>query len=154
MMDLAFLKPVYQLVQNEAVRAKMEESARLWWSNDDFNINLIPAIIVIILAAVVIPPLLGFPLLDSLLGGGGSGHYGAPDSGYGAPAAEYGAPATGYGAPASGYGAPASGYTQTARVADSSFFKNTIDNLQKTARYFRNPAGSGAQSGNSVGYSS
>ena len=70
--------------------------------------NLIPSIIVLIIASLVALPLLGVPIFsllgDSLkgVGVGGGGGYDAPSSGYGG----YGAPSTDYGAPSSGYGAP------------------------------------------------
>merc|ERR1712141_238920 len=89
--NLDFLKPVYELVQNEEVQKKLDETARLYWSPDvDDNtvtVNLIPSLIVLIIAALVALPLLG----DSLKGVGvGGGGYGAPSSGYGAPSSDYG----------------------------------------------------------------
>merc|ERR1712117_692789 len=92
--NLDFLKPLYELVQNEEVQRKMEETARLYWSpdvdDDTVTVNLIPSLIVLIIAAVVALPLLGVPIFsllgDSLKGVGvGGGGYGAPSSGYGAP---------------------------------------------------------------------
>ena len=72
----------------------------------------------------MLPPLLGFPLLNGLLGGVGGGGggasygsnleisdgYGAPSSSYGAPEPSYGAPEPSYGAPEPSYGAPAPSY--------------------------------------------
>merc|ERR1711894_688398 len=106
--NLDFLKPLYELVQNEEVQKKLDETARLYWSPDvDSNtvtVNLIPSVIVLIIAALVALPLLGVPIFgllgDSLKGVGvGGGGYGAPSSGYGAPSTDYGAPSSGYGSP-------------------------------------------------------
>merc|ERR1712038_1514077 len=78
--NLDFLKPVYELVQNEEVQKKLDETARIYWSPDvDDNtvtVNLIPSLSL---------------LSDSLKGVGvGGGGYGAPSSGYGAPSTDYG----------------------------------------------------------------
>merc|ERR1712117_72725 len=98
--NLDFLKPLYELVQNEEVQRKMEETARLYWSPDvDDNtvtVNLIPSVIALIIAALIALPLLGVPIFsllgDSLKGVGVGGGDGAPSSGYGAPSTDYGAP--------------------------------------------------------------
>merc|ERR1712203_249562 len=104
--NLDFLKPLYELVQNEEVQRTMEETARLYWSPDvDDNtvtVNLIPSVIALIIAALIALPLLGVPIFsllgDSLKGVGvGGGGYGAPSSGYGAPSTGYGAPSHGHG---------------------------------------------------------
>merc|ERR1719291_191784 len=69
----------------------------------------------------LLPPLLGLPILNGLLGGGGGGAsygsnleisdgYGAPSPSYGAPEPSYGAPEPSYGAPEPSYGAPAPSY--------------------------------------------
>merc|ERR1712223_2012327 len=80
--NLDFLKPLYELVQNEEVQRKMEETARLYWSPDvDDNtvtVNLIPSVIALIIAALIALPLLGVPIFsllgDSLFGVWGSIH--------------------------------------------------------------------------------
>merc|ERR1740129_2625370 len=98
-LNLDFLKPIYELVQNEEVQKKLDETARLYWSPDvDSNtvtVNMIPSLIVLIIAALVALPLLGVPIFsllgDSLKGVGvGGGGYGAPSSGYGAPSHGHG----------------------------------------------------------------
>merc|ERR1712172_175231 len=70
-LNLDFLKPIYELVQNEEVQKKLDETARLYWSPDvDSNtvtVNMIPSLIVLIIAALVALPLLGVPIF-SLLG--------------------------------------------------------------------------------------
>merc|ERR1712080_125861 len=90
--NLDFLKPLYELVQNEVVQRKMEETARLYWSPDvDDNtvtVNLIPSVIALIIAALIALPLLGVPIFsllgDSLKGVGvGGGGYVLPLQGTG-----------------------------------------------------------------------
>merc|ERR1712045_14291 len=147
--NLDFLKPVYELVQNEEVQKKLDETARLYWSPDvndnTVTVNLIPSLIVLIIAAVVALPLLGVPIFsllgDSLKGVGvGGGGYGAPSSGYGAPS--------------SGYGAPSHGRS------DIAYYEQSIADLQQQvaslqgSTYYNSPVGDGAQDTNGVGYSS
>merc|ERR1712062_273148 len=103
------------------VAEKLEETARVYFANSILTINLIPALLVGALLLFLLPPLLGFPILNGLLGGLGGGAsygsnleisdgYGAPSSSYGAPEASYGAPEPSYGAPEPSYGAPAASY--------------------------------------------
>merc|ERR1711902_33571 len=154
--NLDFLKPLYELVQNEEVQKKLDETARLYWSPDvDDNtvtVNLIPSLIVLIIAAVVALPLLGVPIFsllgDSLKGVGvGGGGYGAPSSGYGAPSTDYGAPSSGYGAPSHGHGRSDIAFYEQS-IAD---LQQQVANLQGSAYY---PASEGAQDTNGIGYSS
>merc|ERR1711992_440919 len=140
--NLDFLKPLYELVQNEEVQKKLDETARLYWSPDvDDNtvtVNLIPSLIVLIIAAVVALPLLGVPIFsllgDSLKGVGVGGG--------------------GYGAPSSGYGAPSHGRS------DIAYYEQSIADLQQQvaslqgSTYYNSPVGEGAQDINGVGYSS
>merc|ERR1712088_1114097 len=153
--NLDFLEPVYELVQNEEVQKKLDETARLYWSPDvDDNtvtVNLIPSLIVLIIAALVALPLLGVPIFgllgDSLKGVGvGGDGYGAPSSGYGAPSTDYGAPSSGYGSP---HGR-----------SDIAYYEQSIADLQQQvaslqgSSYYSSPVGDGAQDINGVGYSS
>merc|ERR1712210_259585 len=103
------------------VAEKVEETARVYFANSILTINLIPALLVGALLLFLLPPLLGFPILNGLLGGGGGGAsygsnleisdgYGAPSPSYGAPEPSYGAPEPSYGAPEPSYGAPAPSY--------------------------------------------
>merc|ERR1712014_551787 len=140
--NLDFLKPLYELVQNEEVQRKMEETARLYWSPDvDSNtvtVNLIPSVIALIIAALIALPLLGVPIFsllgDSLKGVGvGGGGYGAPSSGYGAPSHGHGRSDIAF-------------YEQS--IAD---LQQQVANLQGSAYY---PASEGAQDTNGIGYSS
>merc|ERR1712001_114418 len=131
--NLDFLKPLYELVQNEEVQKKLDETARIYWSPDvDDNtvtVNLIPSLIVLIIAALVALPLLGVPIFsllsDSLKGVGvGGGGYGAPSSGYGAPSTDYGAPSSGYGAPSHGR-------------SDIAYYEQSIADLQQQSCWRR-----------------
>merc|ERR1712223_58534 len=140
--NLDFLKPLYELVQNEEVQRKMEETARLYWSPDvDDNtvtVNLIPSVIALIIAALIALPLLGVPIFsllgDSLKGVGvGGGGYGAPSSGYGAPSHGHGRSDIAF-------------YEQS--IAD---LQQQVADLQGSAYY---PASEGAQDTNGIGYSS
>merc|ERR1712218_159281 len=147
--NLDFLKPLYELVQNEEVQKKLDETARLYWAPDvDSNtvtVNLIPSLIVLIIAAVVALPLLGVPIF-SLLGDSLKG-VGVGGGGYGAPSSDYGAPSSGYGAPSHGR-------------SDIAYYEQSIADLQQQVAslqgspYYNSPVGEGAQDINGVGYSS
>merc|ERR1712014_325252 len=143
--NLDFLKPLYELVQNEEVQRKMEETARLYWSPDvDSNtvtVNLIPSVI----AALIALPLLGVPIF-SLLGDSLKG-VGVGGGGYGAPSSDYGAPSSGYGAPSHGHGRSDIAFYEQS-IAD---LQQQVANLQGSAYY---PASEGAQDTNGIGYSS
>merc|ERR1739846_3580 len=148
-LNLDFLKPIYELVQNEEVQKKLDETARLYWSPDvDSNtvtVNMIPSLIVLIIAALVALPLLGVPIFSLLSDG---------LKGAGAGGGSYGAPSSGYGAPSSGYGAPSHGRS------DIAYYEQSIADLQQQvaslqgSTYYNSPAGDGAQDINGVGYSS
>merc|ERR1711953_83828 len=115
------------------VAEKLEETARVYFANSILTINLIPALLVGALLLFLLPPLLGFPILNGLLGGLGGGGggasygsnleisdgYGAPSSSYGAPEPSYGAPEPSYGAPAPSYDAPASNSYDAPAVSNS-----------------------------------
>ena len=145
MTDIAILhSPIYDLLQDEVVREKVEESARVFFSNSNLTINLIPALIIGALGLLFLLPLLGIPILD-ILGGMMSDVVG------------------GHGG---GYSAPSTGYGYVAR-GDTSYYDQTIADLQqqvaalqeseanlRNSLYYNNPVGDGAQTTNNVGYSS
>merc|ERR1712080_700941 len=90
MTDIAnLLSPIYDLLQDEVVREKVEESARVFFSNSNLTINLIPALIIGALGLLFLLPLLGIPILD-ILGGMMSGVVGGHGGGYSAPSTGYG----------------------------------------------------------------
>merc|ERR1712038_1332172 len=138
------LTPVFDLLQDEVVREKLEDSARVFFSNSNLTINLIPALIIGALGLLFLLPLLGIPILD-ILGGMMSDVVG------------------GHGG---GYSAPSTGYGYVAR-GDTSYYDQTIADLQqqvaalqeseanlRNSLYYNNPVGDGAQATNNVGYSS
>jgi len=120
------------------VAEKVEETARVYFANSILTINLIPALLVGALLLFLLPPLLGFPILNGLLGGGGGGAsygsnleisdgYGAPSPSYGAPEPSYGAPEPSYGAPEPSYGAPAPSYDAPASNSYDAPVSNSYD---------------------------
>lgn len=124
------LGPLSELWATPGVQENLEESGRIFFSNNALTVNLIPALIIIGLLSLLLKPLFGISILDGLLGGGSSGAsygsnlevsdgYGAPSQGYGAPDAGYGAPDAGYGAPAPSYDAPAPSYDAPAPSYDA-----------------------------------
>ena len=142
--NLDFLKPVFELVQNEEVQRKLGETARLYWSVNGVTVNLIPSTIALILGTLVFLAYLGVPIFsllggqmfNSLCGGG----YGTPSSGYGVPSADYGAPSPGYGVPS--------------HVQGRSDYEQQLASLQGST-YYSSPVGDGAQTDiNEVGFSS
>merc|ERR1712241_1067944 len=144
MTDIAnLLTPIFDMLQDEVVREKVEESARVFFSNSNLTINLIPALIIGALGLLFLLPLLGIPILD-ILGGMMSDVVG------------------GHGG---GYSAPSTGYGYVAR-GDTSYYDQTIVDLQqqvaalqeseanlRNSLYYNNPV-EGAQTTNNVGYSS
>merc|ERR1712241_626925 len=144
MTDIAnLLTPIFDMLQDEVVREKVEESARVFFSNSNLTINLIPALIIGALGLLFLLPLLGIPILD-ILGGMMSDVVG------------------GHGG---GYSAPSTGYGYVAR-GDTSYYDQTIADLQqqvaalqeseanlRNSLYYNNPV-EGAQTTNNVGYSS
>merc|ERR1712077_24998 len=125
------LTPVFDLLQDEVVREKLEDSARVFFSNSNLTINLIPALIIGTLGLLFLLPLLGIPILD-ILGGMMSDVVGGH-----------------------AYSAPSTGYDQT--IAD---LQQQVAALQeseanlRSSLYYNNPVGEGAQTTNNVGYSS
>merc|ERR1712241_843706 len=146
MTDIAnLLTPIYDLLQDEVVREKVEESARVFFSNSNLTINLIPALIIGALGLLFLLPLLGIPILD-ILGGMMSDVVGGGHGG--------------------GYSAPSTGYGYVAR-GDTTYYDQTIADLQqqvaalqeseanlRSSLYYNNPVGEGAQATNNEGYSS
>ena len=81
------LQPLYNLIEDQDTRDKVEETARIYFANTNGNgsvtINLIPAVVVGLLLLIGLLKLLGLPILSSfgLDGFGGDtsgGGYGAP----------------------------------------------------------------------------
>ena len=90
---LALLEPFINLIDNEEIKETVRETARIYYTGTDVTINMIPAIIIGLLALLGLLVALGIPILSMFgLGGdeGGEGGYGAPTGGYGEPATGYG----------------------------------------------------------------
>merc|ERR1712227_599435 len=122
-MDTTLATSLMDLWNTPGVSEKLEETARVYFANSILTVNLIPALLVGALLLFLLPPLLGFPILDKLLGGGGGGaSYGSNlevSDGYGAPSSSYGAPEPSYGAPEPSYGAPAASNSYDAPASNS-----------------------------------
>jgi len=103
MVKLEVLEPILQLLNDEDMQGKVEELARFFYSNGNITVNLLPALILGVITIFFVLPLLGIPLLDSVLGtvGGAAAGYntvayaGAPTTAYGGQPSAYG---TGYSA--------------------------------------------------------
>merc|ERR1712227_74280 len=72
-MDTTLATSLMDLWNTPGVSEKLEETARVYFANSILTVNLIPALLVGALLLFLLPPLLGFPILDKLLGGGGGG---------------------------------------------------------------------------------
>lgn len=108
MVDLTILQTLKTFVEDPTVQKTVEETARIFFSNDNITVNLIPALAILSLGLLALAPLLGIPLLPLLSGitGGGS------TSGSGA------------------YGAPATGYGDSYSRGDTEYYQTTITDLQ------------------------
>merc|ERR1719429_1067708 len=84
---LSLLQPFMDLIEDDFLREKVEDTARVYFTSPNFTVNLIPAIIIGLLLLIGLLKLLGLPILASFgldgIGGSGDGGYGAPSSGYG-----------------------------------------------------------------------
>merc|ERR1712133_310853 len=68
MLNLSFLEPVKELLDQPEVADKVEELGRLFFSSDSVTINLLPAILIGLGSLLFLLPLLGIPVLDLLFG--------------------------------------------------------------------------------------
>lgn len=94
-MDLAWIESLKEMLNNDEAVDKVEQIARVFFTSNAVTVNLIPAIIAGLGAALFLLPLLGIPILDMIF----NAMTGTTASvGYGA------APTGGYAAPSSGYG--------------------------------------------------
>jgi len=89
MVDLTFLETLKTFVDDPVVQKTIEGTARIFYSDNNITVNLLPALAILSLGLLALAPLLGIPLLpllSGITGGGstsGSGGYGAPATGYG-----------------------------------------------------------------------
>ena len=95
------------IMDDPTMMERLEETARVFFSNDTVTVNLLPALAVLSLGLLLLAPLLGIPLLPLL-----SGLTGGSSSGSG------------------GYGAPATGYGDAYSRADTPYYDQTVADLQ------------------------
>lgn len=99
-MTMKAIEPIVDLLKDEFVQEKVEEAAKLFYTNDSVTINLYWAAAAALLFFLLLIPLLALLFQPSAAPSGG---YGAPSTGYGPPEDSYGAPAPAYGAPGHSY---------------------------------------------------
>merc|ERR1712110_44111 len=92
-MTMEAIEPIVDLLKDAYVQEKVEETAKLFYTNDTVTINLYWAAVAALLFFLLLIPLLALLFQPSGSSGGG---YGAPSTGYGAPAASYGSPGHSY----------------------------------------------------------
>merc|ERR1712228_22537 len=129
-MTMKAIEPIVDLLKDAYVQEKVEEAAKLFYSNDTVTINLYWAAAAALLFFLLLIPLLALFFQPSASSGG----YGAPDTGYGAPEESYGDPAPSYGSPGHSYsrsddiyGEARSLYNDILSTAD---VDGTLDNLK------------------------
>merc|ERR1711953_469730 len=142
-MDLAFLDPLRELLDNDEAVEKAEAVVRGFFSNSNVTVNLIPAILAGLGALLFLLPLIGIPILDIIFGAMTGASTGA---GYSSNVS-YGASTTGagYAAPSSGYGAYSarSGEGVELTPEQKAFFpeltdlRQQIENLQESEKSLR-----------------
>merc|ERR1712212_721204 len=140
-MDLAFLDPLRELLDNDEAVEKAEAVVRGFFSNSNVTVNLIPAILAGLGALLFLLPLLGIPILDVLFGA----MTGASTGGYGSSVSYGGSTGAGYAAPSSGYGAYSarSGEgveltpEQQALFPELTDLRQQIENLQESEKSLR-----------------
>merc|ERR1719225_72476 len=101
-MDLAFLDPLRELLDNDEAVEKAEAVVRGFFSNSNVTVNLIPAILAGLGALLFLLPLIGIPILDIIFGAMTGASTGA---GYSSNVSYGASTGAGYAAPSSGYGA-------------------------------------------------
>merc|ERR1712106_44751 len=142
-MELAFLDPLRELLDNEETVEKAEAVVRGFFSNSNVTVNLIPAILAGLGALLFLLPLLGIPILDLLFGAMTGASTGA---GYSSNVSYGGSTGAGYAAaPSTGYGAYSarSGEgveltpEQKALFPELTDLRQKIENLQESEKSLR-----------------
>jgi len=140
MVKISVLEPVLELLQDKEVQEQVEEVARLFFSNGNVTINLIPALLLGLLTLLLVLPLLGIPLLDILFGAVGV----ATNSGYQYGNVAYSGSSNGYSAPTTAYGYSARSSEvelteeQKALYPELSDLRDKIEELQESEFNLRN----------------
>ena len=146
---LALLEPFINLIDNEEIKETVREKARIYYTGTDVTINMIPAIIIGLLALLGLLVTLGIPILSMFgLGGdeGGEGGYGAPTGGYGEPA-------TGYGRAYASRSGEAYEQTVADLQAQAAQLQESELNLRNQI-YYNTDSASAAVNSNQLGYTS
>ena len=73
MMDLSFMEPISELVEDESVRDQISDTARTYFSGNGLTIDLLPAVITAIGVVVLLPLLLPLITDSGLLQGSSLG---------------------------------------------------------------------------------
>jgi len=141
-MDLAFLDPLRELLNNDEAVEKAESVVRGFFSNSNVTVNLIPAILAGLGALLFLLPLIGIPILDIIFGAMTGTSTGA---GYSSNVSYGGSTGAGYAAPSSGYGAYSarSGEgveltpEQKALFPELTDLRQQIENLQESEKSLR-----------------
>merc|ERR1712126_88599 len=138
MLNLSFLEPVKELLDQPEVADKVEELGRLFFSSDSVTINLLPAILIGLGSLLFLLPLLGIPVLDLLFGamtGSSAGGYSA--AAYGGDT--YNAPTGGYSSSYSARSGESVDLTpeQSALYPELSEIRGQIESLQASEKNLR-----------------
>merc|ERR1711997_1141574 len=130
LMTMKAIEPIVDLLKDAYVQEKVEEAAKLFYTNETVTINLYWAAAAALLFFLLLIPLLALFFQPSSSGGG----YGAPSTGYGAPSASYGAPAPTYGSPGHSYSRSDDIYGEARSlyndILSSADVDGTLDGLQ------------------------
>ena len=146
---LALLEPFINLIDNEEIKETVRETARIYYTGTDVTINMIPAIIIGLLALLGLLVALGIPILSMFGLGGDEGGEG------------------GYGAPTGGYGEPSTGYGRAYASRNGEVYEQTVADLQaqvaqlqeselnlRNQLYYNTDSASAAGNSNQIGYTS
>merc|ERR1712212_1037481 len=136
-MDLAFLDPLRELLDNDEAVEKAEAVVRGFFSNSNVTVNLIPAILAGLGALLFLLPLLGVPF-GAMTGASTGAGYGSSVSYGGSTGAGYAAPSSGYGAYSarSGEGVELTP-EQKALFPELTDLRQQIENLQESEKSLR-----------------
>ena len=148
---LSLLEPFIDLIDNPDIKETVKETARIYYNGDSgVTINLIPSIVIGLLALLGLMKALGVPILSSFGLGGLTGGGGSSDGDYGAPTGGYGEPSTGYGR---AY-ARSSDFDQTVADLQSQIAQLQASEVELRNQLYYNTAGAPAVNSNQIGFTS
>jgi len=143
---ITLLEPFINLIDNENIKDSVRETARIYYDGDGATVNLIPSIIIGLLALLGLMKFLGIPILSSFGLGGDDGG----DGGYGAPTGGYAEPSTGYGR---AY-ARSSDYEATVSDLQAQVAQLQASEVELRNQLYYNTASSPAVNSNQIGFTS